>query len=339
MDEWEKIYVEIESATGSHRMYNYQLPEVIVSTSPVELQEVSFAMHGKSHRTAYSYKPTDSFYFSPSNLEAPLKHKLHKHDYFELMVASSGKLEMQIESQLCELNNWDVCILNRSTRHAEHFMPESKVFYIVLSSGFLSNWPLEEGMNLPHTLMFSKFFKKGLQNTVQQNKDYILARHTANGHVPLRKLIEGIRWEFENKQPGYQHFIRGLMYRLLGLLADAEHYTTSYIDLGADDGFSLAYSVKQILDKSTGKISKVKIAKQLNYNGEYINRVFKRYYGSTIPEYNRSARLHQSAKMLCNTDIPVSEICKQLGFRNKTNFYVLFEREYGCTPSIYRKKE
>ncbi|MDK2868497.1 MAG: hypothetical protein PWP38_2812 [Clostridiales bacterium] len=339
MDNWSKGYVEIESATGLHRVYNYQLPEVIVSSAPIELQAITFTEQGKGQRIAYSYKPTDSFYFTPGKMDEPLRHKLHKHDYFELMIAASGKLEMQIESQLCELENWDVCILNRSTRHAEHFVPASKIIYIVLSAAYLSDWPLEQGLNLPHTFLFSKLFNKGLRDNVQQNKDYILARRTNDASIPaLYELVEGIRREFESKQPGYQHFIRGQIYRLLCLIADAEHYTTQYIDLGTDDGFSLAHSAKQLLDQAFGKITKVEIGNRLNYNGEYINKVFKHHYGKTIPEYSRSLRLSRSVDMLCSTDMPISEICRQLGFRNKTNFYKHFEVEYGCTPAIYRKK-
>lgn len=333
-----KDYVEIENSSGAYKVYNDKIPDVIVSNQSVELQEVYFSSEGKGHRSAYSYRPTVSFDFIPNNkLFSPIESKLHKHDYFELMLIASGQLEMQIESKLCEFHGGDACILNRSTRHAEHFKPDVRIFYIVLTPNFLLNWPQEEGLGLPR--LFTKFFNKGLRDTLQQNKDFIKAAYTGKARTPpLRGIIEAIRREFEGKKPGCQLFIRGLLYRLLSVLANPEYYTAEYIDLGFDEGFSLAFSAKQILNKNKRKMTKTEVAERLNYNGEYINQVFKKHYGCTIPEYNRFICLRQASVLLCGTDIQIHEICKQLGFTNRTHFYDLFEREYGCTPAEYRKK-
>lgn len=341
MNNLTKEYIEIENAPCfyNNKIYTDQIADTILCNMPVELQELSFSSKGKGHRNAYNYRSTVSFDFD-SNVFSPfLKPKLHKHEYFEMILNVSGQFEMQIESQLCELNRWDVCILNRVTRHAEHFRPKDKIFYIVLSPDFLLNWPQEYGMKVPHSIFFTKFFNKGLASNLQQNKDFITARYTNQIAIsPLHSIIENIRREFENKQPGYQLFIRGLIYRLLNILSDSEYYTAEYVDLGSDDGFSLAFSAKKILDESKQKMTKVELAERLNYNSEYINQVFKRHYGQTIPEYNRMVCLQQASYLLTNTDMPIYKICQQLGITNRTHFYNLFKQEYGCTLADYRRK-
>lgn len=337
-------YVEIEHADGfgikpQGKVYTENLPDVIVSNIPIELQQFDYSLSGKGHRVAYSYRPTMTLKFSNKQFPAPLKSKLHKHDYFELMLVSSGQMSMQIESQLCEFNNWDVCVLNRTTRHAEHFKPGIKVFYLALSADYLQNWPSEEGMGLQHFPLFRKFFNKGLRDTLQQNKDYIDARYTNQTAVsPLCPIIGDIRRELETKHPGYQLIVRGLLLRLFNVLTHSKDYETQYIDLGADEGFSLAYSAKKILDKHKRKMTKHEIALQLNYNSEHINRVFKKHYGQSIAQYNRTVYLRQAALLLNSTNSHIHLICKQLGFSNRTHFYTLFEEEYGCTPAEYRKK-
>ena len=338
-------YIEIENASGfgiklPDKFYSEGIPDVIVSNNPVELQEVYFPSQGKGHRRSYSYHHATSIDFN-SNLDllSPLKSKLHKHDYFELILIASDQFEMQVESQLCEFNKWDVCILNRSVRHSEYFKPEGKVFYLALSPAYISNWPQQEGISLQHFSILTKVFSKGLRDTFQQNKDFTAFRYTKQSIIPpSHGLIEDIRREFESKQPGYQIFIRGLLYRLFCTLTNPQHYETEYVDLGSDEGFSLAFSAKQLLDKNKRKTTKLQIAERLNYNSEHINRIFKKHFGYTIPEYNRMICMQQAAQVLCNTDQHIHEICKQLGFTNRTHFYNLFEHEYGCTPSDYRRK-
>lgn len=106
----------------------------------------------------------------------------------------------------------------------EHFKPNEKIFYLALSPEYLLNWPREEGMSLHRSYLFSKFFSKGLRDTLQQNKDFITFRYTKQEIVPpLYRIIADIRKEFENKQPGYQLFIRGLLYRIFCNLTDRAH--------------------------------------------------------------------------------------------------------------------
>lgn len=342
MGNMSKNYIEIEDTSGFSivpfdRYYTDSLPDTIISNKVIELQEFYYSSEGRGRRITYSYRPITSLVFNSSYPLSPLKAKLHKHDYFELIFIASDRLEMQIESSLCEFNKGDVCVLNRSTRHAEHFYPGVKMFYLAFSPEYLLNWPFEEGMGLQQSLILTKLFKKWPQDTLKQNKDYVCARYNDHaGTSPLNEIIGHIRREFKEKRSGYQSIVRGLLYRFLSSLADPKYYTTEYIDLVSDEGFSLAYSVKQILDKKKHKMTVLQVANCLNYNSEYINRVFKKHYGKTIPEYNKTVYMRQSALLLNTTGLPIHEICKQLGFTNRTHFYNEFEKEYGCTPNNYR---
>ena len=341
-------YIEIEYVSNADinypsKVYTDSLPDTFISNSPLELQEAYISSEGKGYRKSYSNRPTVSIKFNTrTDLDhpfLPLQSKLHKHDYFDFMLVASDNCEMQIESNLMEFNKWDVCILNRTTRHAEYFKPESRMFYLVLQPEYLANWPREEGMNLQHDKVFKELFHKGMRDTLQQNKDFVIARYVSQTKPsPFKGIIEDIRKEFVDKRPGYQLFVRGLIYQLFYLLASPEYYQTKYINLGYDEGFSLAFSAKQILDKNPHRITKAQLAESLSYNSEYINRVFKKHYGCSIPDYNREVCMHRAASLLSDTNQRIHDISKKLGYGNRTHFYDLFKHEYGCTPYEYRKK-
>ncbi len=338
MENWDQDYVQIGAVTGFHvkvppKTFSQALPDVYMTENPVELQEVTYSAAGRGVRRTYSGREPTFLEFTSS---APPRAKLHKHDYFELMLILSERFEMQIESQLCEFHRGDVCLLDRATRHGEHFDPGAAVFYLVLSPDYLLNWPREEGAALPPALQ--KFFAKGARDTAQQNKDYFFFQSHTRQVAGAREPMEALRREFSDKQPGYQLFVRGWLYRLFRLLFDTDCYRADYVDLGADAGFSLAFSAKQLLDKAKRRMTKQELAERLNYNAEYIDRVFHRHYGCTVPAYTRAVCLRRAAYLLRSTGLCVQDIARQVGFVNRTNFYALFAREYGCTPAEYRRR-
>ncbi len=322
------------------KVYSKYLPDVIVSNIPVELQELKYSSDGKGHRRTYGYQHTATLDFTNPKFPAPLKAKLHKHNYFELVFIASGKLNMQIESNLCEMNSLDVCILNCNTRHAEQFYPDDCIYYIVLPAEYLKEHSKEDGNLMKNSMLFKDFYTNDLYSTSQQNKDYIIARNVNSEVSPLlTESIRNICKEFEEKQPGYQLIVRGLLFRFFSILSNSEFYDIEYKDLGADDGFPMAYSAKKILDSNIRKTSVREISKKLNYSPEHVNRVFKKHYGQTIHEYNKSICLNQAAYLLKHTNLNIHTICKQLGFSNRTHFYNIFKSEFGYTPSEYRKKD
>lgn len=339
MEDLKGRYIEIEEASGyaqppSRRTYSEALPDTNLTENPVELQEVCYTAGGKGSRQAYSCRPQTTLTFTSS---APPRAKMHKHDYFELLFVTSAHLEVQIESRLCQFYRGDVCILNCATRHAEHYEADTALSYLVLTPDYLRNFPRGEELFLPDGLR--EFFAKGMRDPFLQNKDYTTFRwQNGDAPLPLQGVLADIRRQFQEKPPGYQLFVRGHLLRIFSLLADAACYKREYVDLGADDGFSLAFSAKQILDKTPHRLDRLQLADELNYSAGHIDRVFLRHYGFTVPAYNRRVCLRKAAQLLRDTSIQVHDICRQLGFVNRTNFYELFKREYGCTPAQYRRQ-
>lgn len=332
-------YIEIEESVGyakepSPRTYSENLPDTRISENPVELQKVIYTTQGKGNRQTFSHGMQTTISFRS---DTPPMEKLHRHDYFELLFVVSEHLEIQIESELLQFYRGDVCILDRSTYHAEHYELGTELFYLVLTPEYLKSYPQGEAPTMPQKLW--KFFSRALRDQLLNNKDYVAFRWKGDGTpLPLCKVMEELRREFTDKGPGYPMFVRGQICRLFAILSDDQYYVTEFRNLSTDEGYSLAFAAKQVLDKAEGQMNKQQLSKQLNYSAEHINQMFLRHYGCTVSSYNRKICLRHAANLLQDTSLPVHEISRQLGFVNRTNFYRLFEREYGCTPAEYRRK-
>lgn len=78
------------------------------------------------------------------------------------------------------------------------------------------------------------------------------------------------------------------------------------------------------------------IALRVGRSKYHLSHAFRTYYHDTPGSYLISVRLSQAQKLLAETDLPVREIGRQVGFSNGAYFTTLFKRRFGIPPRDYR---
>jgi AraC-like DNA-binding protein len=71
----------------------------------------------------------------------------------------------------------------------------------------------------------------------------------------------------------------------------------------------------------------------------HFTRSFKRAFGETPARYLQRRRIERAAELLRATDLPVTEVCLEVGFRSLGSFTSAFGRVMGETPRAYRRRE
>jgi AraC family transcriptional regulator len=69
----------------------------------------------------------------------------------------------------------------------------------------------------------------------------------------------------------------------------------------------------------------------------HFHRTFRRAFGETPHRYLTRIRLQRAAKLLCENDLSVTEICLSTGFESLASFSSLFRSRYGIAPSKFSK--
>jgi AraC family transcriptional regulator len=78
------------------------------------------------------------------------------------------------------------------------------------------------------------------------------------------------------------------------------------------------------------------IAQQAGVHPIHLSRLFRKFYKSTIGEYNRRLRVDLACDEISTTEIPLSEIALKYGFYDQSHFTNTFKRLTGVTPAQYR---
>ena len=64
---------------------------------------------------------------------------------------------------------------------------------------------------------------------------------------------------------------------------------------------------------------------------------FRRQYGQPVHTWLRCRRLERAAELLRSSELGVLEVAQAVGYNSASQFGAAFQRQYGVTPSQYRK--
>ena len=80
------------------------------------------------------------------------------------------------------------------------------------------------------------------------------------------------------------------------------------------------------------------LAEQAHLHPDYLCALFKRHTGQTVVAYITQVRVEAAANLLGTTDLLISRVAEQCGFRSECLLYKNFKAIMGITPKAYRKQ-
>ena len=96
--------------------------------------------------------------------------------------------------------------------------------------------------------------------------------------------------------------------------------------------------MKHVENHYMEKISIADIAEVAGFSESHFMRYFKETMGTSFIDYLREYRLTMAARLLLASDASILSISEEVGFENLSYFNRAFKKEYGVTPSQYRKQ-
>ena len=88
----------------------------------------------------------------------------------------------------------------------------------------------------------------------------------------------------------------------------------------------------------TNPLSNSELAKVANYHPYYLNRLMLRYNGQTLHSYVTLCRLNSAAERLLYSSECIEQVGQECGFLNQAYFTACFKKQFGVTPTNYRKQ-
>lgn len=283
---------------------------------------------------------------NPANIIGGHNRVLHQHDFYEYMYVLDGTVSNSVENTVRVYPKGSGCIVNRNLRHAERFEGSFRVFFLNLSKEFITKIIRDI-----HNLYFAeeydildspviKFLTESESSDSSSSKQFLDIFPVQGNNFAHRRMYENgenISKTMLSPTFGSSHLIDGYIFNILGLICDRTAFHTTHIKLDYDNDFLIFSRAAHLIEDSNRLISRAQLETVLHYSGDYINRIIKKYSNMNLSAYCISCRLTKAIDLLKETNLSISEIAFQLGFKNRTHFYKKFKDHYGTMPSAFRE--
>lgn len=92
--------------------------------------------------------------------------------------------------------------------------------------------------------------------------------------------------------------------------------------------------VKERIENSLSTYRSLKdLAKEVGTNEFTLKKGFKEVFGTTVFGYWNQLKMNEAKTLLLDGDMSVTDVAKQLGYKNPQHFSTAFKRSYGVVPS------
>ena len=236
---------------------------------------------------------------------------LHAHSYAELFYVVGGKGHIQIDQELHPVSARQLVIINPNVMHTERSMNASPLEYVVLGI---------EGLELSLGAGSESRFK-------------ILEHHDAdNIHTCIRNILQ----ESHSGLPGSDTICQAYTEILVTRLMRSTDFALSKNPLPSSN--SQCTEVRRYIDAHFKEpLTLERLAEVARVSKFYLAHSFKEEFGISPITYQLNLRIEESCYLLQQTDMPLAQIARVLGFSSSSYFSQIFRKHKGVTPTEFRK--
>jgi len=276
------------------------------------LQVLPRVQSGQSRIIAHS--PATLENSSPDSFIEAYPHDRERHTYYEWMWLLSGEAHMKINGRIYTLSPGDFCFLPPLVLHADVYDRQTPSY----ESIWFGHWP---GV-LSSTLFSYQQF----------GRTEIIAATSVPAPPVMTATITALQSELESDKPFSKEARHGLLLQLTALLLRA-------LEAGENLDASLGSASSRVLlflrENYAQNLTLSDIARHTHLSPNYLASIFKQENGQTIFDALTKIRVEHATRLLIETQMPVSEVAKAVGYNSLDRFSRVFRQLKGVPPSLY----
>lgn len=256
--------------------------------------------------------------------------RMNRHDYFELVYLISGELVWQVQDSFVTQSDGDLFVMTSPKFHrvTERSGPKADV----------------------RSLFFDRNLLASVAGSDFEYLDYMFTQATNQRHLvcgdtnlprEIDELIREIAKELPARSDRARLCVRTYVKMILVLLMDhvaipsQRHSKASRRQESLD---RLRPLFEMMEREYTGRISTEDAADVVNMSLSTFRRTFLQITGESFVQYLNTFRIAKAQKLLASTDMPISEVCLEVGFCDQSYFGMIFRRLTQMTPRYYRQR-
>lgn len=254
----------------------------------------------------------------------------HRHNFVEVMYVCEGSLTNIIDGKKVIVNKGELLFLNQFTKHEilKAGQNDIAINFMVLPEFFDVAYSMAGNDN-----MLADF----LVNVLRQDEERGEYLHFKVAEVlQIQNLLENIIYSLVNGEENRERINQTTMGLIFMYLIESVQYVEMRLPNQYENMISM--TTLDYIEQKYRTATLTELCGRLHLPMHVLSKMIKKSTGFNFKELLQRKRLNKAVELMCETDLPVSDIIAAVGYENNSYFHRVFKEHYHMTPRAFRVK-
>lgn len=254
----------------------------------------------------------------------------HRHNYIEVLYVCQGQLTNIIGGKEVVIHAGELLFLNQYTRH--EILPAGEediaINFMILPEFFDVAYTMAGNNNV-----LADF----LVNVLRQDEERGEYLHFKVAEVlQIQNLLENIIYSLVNGEENRERINQTTMGLIFMYLTESVQYVEMRLPNQYENMISM--TTLDYIEQKYRTATLTELCGRLHLPMHVLSKMIKKSTGFNFKELLQRKRLNKAVELMCETDLPVSDIIAAVGYENNSYFHRVFKEHYHMTPRAFRVK-
>ena len=254
----------------------------------------------------------------------------HRHNFVEVLYVCEGSLTNIIDGKKVVVNKGELLFLNQFTKHEilKAGQNDIAINFMVLPEFFDVAYSMTGNDN-----MLADF----LVNVLRQDEERGEYLHFKVAEVlQIQNLLENIIYSLVNSEENRERINQTTMGLIFMYLVESVQYVEMRLPNQYENMISM--TTLDYIEQKYRTATLTELCTRLHLPMHVLSKMIKKSTGFNFKELLQRKRLNKAVELMCETDLPISDIIAAVGYENNSYFHRVFKEHYHMTPRVFRVK-
>ena len=253
----------------------------------------------------------------------------HRHNFIEVLYVCEGSLTNIIGGKEVVIEAGELLFLNQFTRH--EILPAGK------NDIAINFMILPEFFDVAYTMAGSNnILADFLVHVLRQNEEKGEYLHFRVAEVlQIQNLLENMIYSLVTGKGDQNRINQTTMGLIFLYLLDSVQYTEMRVPNQYEN--MIAMTTLDYIEQSYKTATLTELCVKLHLPMHVLSKMIKKNTGFNFKELLQRKRMNKAIELMCETELPISDIIAAVGYENGSYFHRVFREKYHVTPRAFRE--
>ena len=152
----------------------------------------------------------------------------------------------------------------------------------------------------------------------------------------IQNLLENIIYSLVNGEENRERINQTTMGLIFMYLVESVQYVEMRLPNQYENMISM--TTLDYIEQKYRTATLTELCTRLHLPMHVLSKMIKKSTGFNFKELLQRKRLNKAVELMCETDLPISDIIAAVGYENNSYFHRVFKEHYHMTPRVFRVK-